>query len=93
MNSQKQSYFFYHPSSNSHLKLLKINASISAFVKVAKDLFYVLLGYVVGDTFEEEDDFSQRETLAAIRVDLPEHVQELLLPQLEVLHGWRPAQQ
>ena len=85
--------FFYPPSSNSHLKLLKINASISAFVKVAKDLFYVLLGYVVGDTFEEEDDFSQRETLAAIRVDLPEHVQEFLLPQLEVLHGWRPAQQ
>ena len=79
----------FWPGVLSHLKFFKINAAITTFVKVAKYLFYVLLRYVIGDTFEEEDDFSQRETFAAISVDLPEHVQEFLFPQLWVLHGCR----
>ena len=77
----------------SHLKFFKINATVSAFVKIVEYLFYVLLRYVICDTFEEEDDFSQRETFAAVSVDLPEHVQELLVPQLGVIHGWRLFQE
>ena len=62
-----------------YLEFFKVNAAISALVKVPEDVLHVLFVDVVNYALEEQDDLLQGEALVAVLVDSLEQIPHFLL--------------
>ena len=61
-----------------YLKFFEINATIPRVIETIKYLLDVLCGNVIGDGLEEEDHLRHGQHAAAIGVDTPEELPQLL---------------